>query len=1161
MAKASAATPIANLFHIPSRFLRSVQLERDFFDPTALDNYIVTPVMTEAFKRLAAGLGEGSGRRAWRVTGDYGVGKSSFALVLANLLASPQNPKVTEIADAMNWPLDHQAGKFWPVLVTGAREGIVGSIARGLSECLRRRLPAKGKAPQALTRLIEQAEAVQHSGDPIALEALLNNIRDEAASQEAGVLLIVDEMGKLLEYAAQGAGVEDVFVLQRLAEMAARSSSKPFLFLGLLHQGFQAYTERLPTMVRQEWDKVAGRFEEIVFDQPLAHTAALVAGALGVRTGELPSAVNAAAQTTAKATATMGWLSGATTVATSLQTAALYPIHPTLLPPLVRFFARYGQHERSLFGFLLSSEPFALQAFAAQPASDKTWYGLAEFYDYVRTVFGHHLSGGSFVSYWVRIAATVDTAQDLSSLELRVLKTVSILNLLDAEDLTATDQAILACLSPSAKRDVEAALTTLIDRGLLFRRGAAGGYRLWPNSSLNLLEVVSTADRVIGRLETVAPHLEPFLEREPLLARRHYVERGTMRFFEVRYAAFDQLERVAAKPTEADGLVLIALADTEADRAQALVAAKSDALTGRESLVVGVAQPLLGLASELHDLKRWQWVSDHTPELNHDTYARAEVDRQLAAARRALVRRLGVGSALRQRGQSSITWLHQGETLATPQGLSTAISNLCDNLFRDAPRVANELLNRNTLSSPAAAARMRLIEGMFNTPEAPFFGIDQDRAPPEKSMYLSVIKKGKLHEQGGDDRFVLSLPDPAQDELRLTPVINEIINMLETSLGERVPVTKIFEKIAGGRYGVRAGLAPILLALVVKVRQHELAIYEDGTFRASFNGQDFVRLIKAPASFDLQHCRLEGVRAEVFSRLAVAFTHPDKVKTPQILDVVRELCKFAAQLPEYTRKAGSLQPFVAKVRDTLLTATEPSTMLFQALPVACGLEPFTTEQTSSPERVTQFLERLQEAMEELRADYPRLLKRFIDTVAEVVSPDAPQFDRGTLASRAARVGLAAKLPRLRTFANRLRDPGTSDESWAEALASFIISKPPARWSAGDEERCLLELASLGELFHRVEFTAFDKKGDQRGEDALRINLTRANGIDRVQVITDSQLDPKQQAVFEEVRKFLPNGKDERLQFLTKLLWDELSVTSTDDQLTTPTDLRSGAKSA
>ena len=71
---------------------------------------------------------------------------------------------------------------------------------------------------------------------------------------------------------------EDVFALQRVAEMAAGSGDRPFILLGMLHQGFHAYAERLPSAVRHEWEKVAGRFDEIVFDQPLAHTAALVAG-------------------------------------------------------------------------------------------------------------------------------------------------------------------------------------------------------------------------------------------------------------------------------------------------------------------------------------------------------------------------------------------------------------------------------------------------------------------------------------------------------------------------------------------------------------------------------------------------------------------------------------------------------------------------------------------------------------------------------------------------------------------------------------------------------------------------------------------------------------------------------------------------------------------
>jgi len=129
--------------------MRSAQLERDFFDPEALDNYIVTPAMAEAFQRIASGLMAGSGPRAWRITGDYGVGKSSFALVLAHLLFDPKRPKVARIATAMGLPEPtSNCGRLWPMLITGTRESVVPVLARGIAECLRRLPPPEGGPPR-----------------------------------------------------------------------------------------------------------------------------------------------------------------------------------------------------------------------------------------------------------------------------------------------------------------------------------------------------------------------------------------------------------------------------------------------------------------------------------------------------------------------------------------------------------------------------------------------------------------------------------------------------------------------------------------------------------------------------------------------------------------------------------------------------------------------------------------------------------------------------------------------------------------------------------------------------------------------------------------------------------------------------------------------------
>ena len=299
---------------------------------------------------------------------------------------------------------------------------------------------------------------------------------------------------------------------------------------------------------------------------------------------------------------------------------------------------------------------------------------------------------------------------------------------------------------------------------------------------------------------------------------------------------------------------------------------------------------------------------------------------------------------------------------------------------------------------------------------------------------------------------------------------------------------------------MRAGVAPLLLAIILRTRAHQLAVYEHGTFLHYFGPSDFLRLTKSPAAFEIQHCQIEGVRLEVFNKLAATFAAGVDERRPDLLDVVRPLCHFAAQLPEYTRRIGTLSPEAISVRNTLLSAREPSKMLFRDLPEACGVGPFLPEHGTEPDRVQRYVSTLQKAVGELRSAYPELLSRIVKRVAHAAGDDQENFDRARLAARAARVSLAAREPRLRTFALRLRDPGLSDEAWAEALASFIAARPPARWAPGDEVRFGEEIGALTELFHKVEAAAFSGAAGPPTVDAIRLNLTRGDGEDLIQVI-------------------------------------------------------------
>ena len=357
---------ISSVLHFERRFLRSIQLERDYKDPTSLAGYVVTSQIRSYVERLAAGLQQNSGQRAWRVTGDYGSGKSAFALLLAHLFGRAETTAIRNASRSIGLH-SLQIGKprLLPILVTGSRESLgvalLRAIVRDASEVLRTNaVGAIRKAQELLKRNTGVVE------DQVVVEVLQSVAREARRSRRAsGVLLLIDELGKFLEFGVLHPDRQDIYLLQRIAEAAAHSGEEQLFVVGLLHQGFSAYAENLSPTAQREWEKVAGRFEEMVFAQPLSDVASLVGDALNVKGEALPRAVHTKAKAGMEISIAMGWYGPGIPRQKLTQLAGrLYPLHPTVVPVLIQLFRRFGQNERSLFGFMLSSEPFGLQEYA-----------------------------------------------------------------------------------------------------------------------------------------------------------------------------------------------------------------------------------------------------------------------------------------------------------------------------------------------------------------------------------------------------------------------------------------------------------------------------------------------------------------------------------------------------------------------------------------------------------------------------------------------------------------------------------------------------------------------------------------------------------------------------------------------------------------------------
>jgi hypothetical protein len=1103
---------ISDLFQIRNRFLRSAHLERDFSDTSAMKGYVVTPHIKASLDRLVSGLAPNSGHRAWRITGDYGTGKSSFALALAHILSGHQDNLPGQLRLAVNLrQVATPRPRLLPVLVTGTREPIAAALLRALQRALD---DACGyRKPRLVQRISSLADTASRTSVPdTAVVKLLEEASEyvRESDKRTGILVIVDELGKFLEFTAIHPDRQDIYFLQALAEAASRSGKAPLFVVGLLHQGFNAYADQLSQAAQREWEKVAGRFEELLFNQPLEQTASLIADALNVRVERLPGNAGRVIESEMGTAVDLGWY-GADAPRKSLldHSARVYPLHPTVLPVLVKLFGRFGQNERSLFSFLLSEEPFSLRTFCSQPAAVESFYRLHHLYDYARATFGHRLAVQSYRSHWNQIESVIESFRATDETELELLKTVGVLNLVDVPSLTASEAAIMACLGgrTQPRRDrIKEAITKLHKaKRVLYYRGEAGGYCLWPHTSVNLEHAYEDARRTLGSPQRVSSLIEKDLETRPIVARRHYIETGNLRHFEVRYTRVSELpSAIALDAARADGLILVPLCESSTERGAAMDFARSDVVKKQAMVLVAVPKPLSSLAGLVQEARYWDWVGQNVPELNHDSYAAEEVSRQIAASRQILRKRLQAFVGLRQfTEKTELQWFWQGEPLAVSSGrdLLSAVSRVCDMVYPEAPRVRNELVNRRDLSSAAAAARMRLVERLFKNASQPHLGMDPAKTPPEMSMYLSILRSGRIHGEGRDGFRVVE-PAGKNDPCNLAPAFRRTMRILEEAGDHRVRVSDLFADLRRPPYGVRDGLHLLLLAVTAITHDHELAFYENDGFLRHVAGEEFLRMAKAPESFEIQLCRMAGLRNVLFERLLdILGIGEASNQRRDILDVVRPLCVFAAQLPSYTHKTQKLSTTAIAVRETLLAAREPTSLIFRDLPKACGSEAIPPERGGDSRHLQQFVTALRTSLDELRAAYPELLVRIRTAVLGAFGVPEPFAEaRKVLAETAQAMLGAVHDAQMKALCTRMADVQLPESEWLESIGSLICAKPPAKWTDADSQMFFDELQRFAARFHRLESVTFLSRKRAAGGSASRVAITQPDGTEVARVV-------------------------------------------------------------
>ena len=1144
---------LSDLFQVKGRFQRSVHLERDFYTNNALDGYVLTVTAREMLARIVATLENNATSKAWSLTGPYGSGKSVFALFIAKLLGDSETLTTQQALELLkhgdvslhdrftsrNGNEQSSAG-FCPVLISGERSSLQIALLRGLENGLKNFGISSSNSLQRKIRKLLKTETVNKVPPASEITALFESAtRVIRKNGGTGLLLVIDELGKFLEYAAQSPTEGDVFVLQTLAEFATRSDQTPLLLLTILHQAFEQYANRLAKSQQEEWAKVQGRFEDIAFVEPTEQVLRLIGSAIGRTSDGKEKSLSSPIEFDLKPNQlTEGEFS-------ELMTNCL-PLHPTVALVINPIFRRFAQNERSLFAFLSSSEPYGLEDFLSNhryKSDVLPMFSIHNLYDYLKTNMENRLYASRNGKKWAEIESALDRLPDLSAMQVKLIKTIGVLSIVGEAipNLKASENLLRYALDDKTNgfaNEFERALSTLKERSIAIYRRYNKAYALWEGSDIDIEEKLREAERHIDMKDVLATDLSRYLPTRPLVARRHLFETGTLRYFDVRYTDLENFDVDLKEPIEdADGLVLYALPINSHEVEQLNEKVGRTNLVDRQEVLIAIPRAIGTLQDAATQLASLRWVVENTPELAGDAVAREELSVQRVQAEREVSDRLAAifGGA----SKDACRWYHKGQPtdIHSQRARNAYLSEICDEAYDKTPIIRNELINRRKISGTVTTARRKLIEAILEDGDKKDLGITG--YPAEMSIYRSLLWNTGIHrEVEGVWGFH---PPKTPDENRITPTWQAIENFLEKCEGERQPVENLYKRLKKQPLGLKDGPLPILLCAVMLHYKTEIALYENGSFIADWSMPVFERLLKAPQQFELKRFRITGIRADLFTQLLQMLNQPVETEKPDLLTVVTPLMRFIAQLPRYTLRTQDLSDDAKNIRKAVLNAREPDELLFTQLPETLGFHTFSPETSIDTNRVSDFFNTLQDALSQLGRAYDDLLNWIEHMLAKAFTlPLTKKELREELVARAEPLQDVAI--ELKGFLSQVCSTRHDSTRWLEAIATNLTQKPPTSWTDMDKVQFEINLSQFVRKFRHFEAICYEqrKHTDSSTGKPIRISITTPNQSEQEQVVTlpstaEKQADELEHAVEKVLNDIDADGNSElRLVVLARI---------------------------
>ena len=918
------------IIKLSDSYNRSTNLELDFEDSSRLKNIYLSSKFQEGLKEIFNSVLEKHSKHRVRVlSGSPGLGKSTFALLTAQIL-SKRHPKIiNEMMKQANRQLKNHFNAFQkskntkllPVFLNGYEGEIEQVFNKKLQEALFKKVGLK---------------SVKDSKNP--LEYYKAALRILKKSGYSGIFVIYDEFGKYLERGVHNPTNLNIQFLQNFAEFCDRSGEKQCHLMLITHLSVSQYASQLPINVQQEWAKIEGRFQESAFYDKNADYYKMIAAVFKKNIASTcpPMAKKHKSYIKKyishfKTPALEGFID-----LKNIESILLncFPLHPSVLALLPHLSKKVAQNERTLYTFLTRDENFSLKRFLEENFTDhNTLLMPYDLYKYFSPLIGKDIGIGG--AYKVQLIAEeaftkIDKKDNISKQIISLIALCSVIK--DAHFTPLTESFIASCFNQLClSTDIIKSLKKLKNKKVLFYNKNIKQYMLQEGSPIDIDEEITKLKSTSLTSKNLVQVLKRYFKTDFIMPKKYNFDNSITRFYRTEIISVEELKRLKASKAvdfyKEDGLIFYVVPFSHDE----LLYARSEVQSMVQPLCVFVLpKQFIECKKDIEELNAVDCLYHNKEILSASPLVKKELDRHkeillssISALLKPLIGYMALSVSAVYPREAGLKENSFSKNISHFKELQRFLGSLFEKEYHKYTPFNLEYVNRHTVSGSITLGRKKFIEALrLNKGKSKEDIINSmEGRGPDYVILDTMLRLSKFKFDSEANTYQVSYKS---DYYKFFKEYESILK----NHPQGINANELLNILTAPPYGLRLGVIPIFMALADLCFKQPVNHYFESAYVKELDGDHYDLLMRYPKKNVIHYTPIDNKQEKFLYGLKQIF----KTNDISIHSVISALIRWRKTIPESTKLSSELSQAGRKMLIDIDSSTEPDKLLFERIP-------------------------------------------------------------------------------------------------------------------------------------------------------------------------------------------------------------------------------------